>query len=257
MKIAILFESSHSGGGSFTHSLNTSLDLIKFLGKKNEFIIYTHLKENLKIFKKYNISAKLYKHSLLDKVIITLSVFNFFRNLFTILNIKLSIEIKIKNNEFDIIFFPVLSKTVFSLKKIKYVSTLLDLEHFQHSIFPEITKKDYEYREKMYFYSLPRSLLIITSCESIKEDLCRHYKIDKEKVIVIPYTPGRFFKNKNNKFKKNLIKKYSNNKNYFFYPAQIWGHKNHIVILKAALLLQRKGYKISFIFLKMICSVII
>ncbi len=248
MKIAILFESSQSGGGAFTHSLNTSLDLIKYLDKKYEFVIYTHLKENLKIFKKHNISAKLYNHSFLDKFIITLSIFNFFRSLFTILNLKLSIEKTIENNRFDTIFLPVLSRTVFCLKKIKYISTLLDLEHFQHSIFPEITKKDYIFREKLYFHSLPKSLLIITSCESIKKNLCKHYNIDKNKVIVIPYTPGRFLKDKSKKSKKNLVKKYSNSKNYFFYPAQIWGHKNHIVILKAALILQKKGYNLSFIF---------
>ena len=248
MKIAILFESSQSGGGAFTHSLNASLDLITYLDKKYEFVIFTHLKENLKTFKKHNISAKLYKHSFLDKIIITLSFFSFFRNLFMILNLKLSIETNIENNKFDAIFLPVLSKTVFALKKVKYVSTLLDLEHFQHSIFPEITKKDYTFREKLYFHSLPKSLLVVTSCESIKKNLCKHYQIDKNKVVVIPYTPGRFIGDKAVRSNKNLVKKYTNNKNYFFYPAQIWGHKNHIVILKAALILQKKGYNLSFIF---------
>ena len=36
--------------------------------------------------------------------------------------------------------------------------------------------------------------------------------------------------------------------NYYFYPAQIWGHKNHISILKAAKILEKKGYNINFVF---------
>jgi len=35
MKIAILFESLPSGGGAFTHSLNATLDLIRFFNRKN------------------------------------------------------------------------------------------------------------------------------------------------------------------------------------------------------------------------------
>ena len=67
------------------------------------------------------------------------------------------------------------------------MSTLLDLEHFKHSKFPEIKKKDFEYRENLFFYSLKRSELIITSCESIKKNILNHYKIKKKKIFVIPY----------------------------------------------------------------------
>ena len=58
MKIAILFETLPSGGGAFTHSLNTTLDLIKFLNKSNKFIVFTNSKENLKTFKKYKIKSE-------------------------------------------------------------------------------------------------------------------------------------------------------------------------------------------------------
>ena len=58
MKIAILFESLPSGGGAFTHSLNATLDLIRFLNRKNEFIVFTNSKENLKTFKNYKIKSE-------------------------------------------------------------------------------------------------------------------------------------------------------------------------------------------------------
>ncbi len=235
MKIAILFESLPSGGGAFTHSLNTTLDLIKFLNKSNKFIVFTNSKENLKTFKKYKIKSEYFHHSFFDKLYILLSTIKLFRFILELLNIQISLEKKITKQNFDFVFFPVLSNTVFSLKKIRFISTLLDLEHFKHSIFPEITKKEYAYREKLHFYSLPKSFLIITSYPSIKKELCKHYNINKDKVIIIPYTPGRFKKIKNLKFKK-----YEKIKDYFFYPAQIWGHKNHIIILKAIKFLKEK-----------------
>ena len=148
MKIAILFESLPSGGGAFTHSLNATLDLIRFFNRKNEFVVFTNSKENLKTFENFNIKSEYFHHTFFDKLIIYLSTLKFFRFIFQFLNIQIYLEKKIINQSFNLIFFPVLSSTIFSLKKVKFVSTLLDLEHFKHSIFPEITTKDYEYREK-------------------------------------------------------------------------------------------------------------
>ena len=49
MKISILLETNSSGGGSFTHSVNTCLDLKRFCGTKNEIIVYTQFKQSFEI----------------------------------------------------------------------------------------------------------------------------------------------------------------------------------------------------------------
>jgi len=246
MKIAILLETNSSGGGSFTHSVNTCLDLKRSCKKKEEIIVYTQFKNSFEILKKLKIPVKFFSHSFFDKILLKISVFKFFRIFTNILNIKTTIEKTIIKNKSDLIFFPVLSDTVFCLKKMKFISTLLDLEHFKHSKFPEITKKEFKYRENLYFYSLRRSVLIITSCESIKRNLCNHYKINKKKVFIIPYTPSNLFVE--TKLKREFLEKYKKIKNYFFYPAQIWGHKNHITILKAVKILNRKNKVINLVF---------
>jgi glycosyltransferase involved in cell wall biosynthesis len=246
MKISILLETNSSGGGSFTHSVNTCLDLKRSSWKKNNIVVYTQFRQSFKILKNLKIPVKLFSHTFLDKLLLKLSLFKFFRCLTSLINIKLSIEKTIIENKSDLIFFPVLSNTVFCLKKMKFISTLLDLEHFKHSTFPEITKKEFNYRENLYFYSLKRSKLIITSCESIKKNLCRHYKISEKKVFVIPYTPSNLFIKK--KLNKEFLNKYKKIKNYFFYPAQIWGHKNHLVILKAVKILNKKSIYVNLVF---------
>ena len=175
-----------------------------------------------------------------------LSINSFFRFLTSILNIKISLEDKLNNDSIDLTYFPVISNTVFSFKKINFISTFLDLEHFKHSIFPEISKNEFYKRENLYFYALKRSLLITVSHKIIKEKVSSHYKILRNKIIVIPYTPSNLFQN--NKNIKSIKKKFKNIKNYFFYPAQIWGHKNHISILEAAKILQKKKYDVNFVF---------
>ncbi len=247
MNIAVLLESNYFGGGSFSHSVNACLDLIRYIGKHNNIVVYTSYKKNFRILNELKIPVIFFSYSLLDKIVIKFSRIKLFR--FFCFNYKITLENKLLNNNIEILYFPVLSDVVFSLKKIKFISTLLDLCHFQHSIFPEISKKDFLYRENLYFYSLKRSLLVITSCESLKKKISKHYNILPNRVIVIPYTPSYLFRENYGSKKKFLIlKKYKFLKKFFFYPAQIWGHKNHIVVLKAAQIIKKKGYNINFVF---------
>ena len=244
MKIAILLETSFSGGGSFTHSINASQNIKKHL-KNHEVKVYTNIKKNFQILNKLNLNTILFKFNLFDKIILKLSIFKLFRSIIKFLNIKTSLEKNLINNGTDIVYFPVLSNTVFSLKNINFFSTFLDLEHFRHSIFPEIDKYEFERREKLYFYALKRSYLITVSHKIIKKKMCKHYGLNSKKVIIIPYSPSSLFKKSK---KLNHVKKLKNIKNYFFYPAQIWGHKNHISIIKAAYLLKKFNKNINFIF---------
>ncbi len=247
MKIAVLFETPYFGGGSFTHSINVCLDLKRFINNNKKIIIYTNFEKNYQIIKKLGLPVILFNYSFIDKVILKLSFYKFFRLLFNFFHLNISLEKKLISNNIDLIYFPVISHSIFSIKKIKYVTTLLDLEHFKHSIYPEISKEEFLYREKLYFYCLPKSKLIITSYDSIKKNISNKYNISEKKIFVIPFTPGRLFnsRKKNHLKVKKELKSFNN---YYFYPAQIWGHKNHISILKAAKILEKKGYNINFVF---------
>ncbi len=242
MKLAILLETNYSGGGCFTHSINTCLEFKKYLKKNNDFIIYTQIEENFKILKKLNLPVKLFKNNFIDKILINLTQFFILRLFFKSLNIKLSIEKKFINEQVDFIFFPVESKTIYCIREIKFIFSLLDLEHKKHSIYPEINAADHARRDKLYKYCLKNSAVVVTSHHEIKNRIIHFYKTSKDKIIVIPYTQNNFFKRYEKS--KDKIKQ----KKYFFYPAQIWGHKNHILILKAAKILQEKGIKVTFVF---------
>lgn len=247
MKIAILLETGYAGGGCFTHSINSSLEMIKYFNSKDKIIVYTQIERNVKILKDLKIPVIFFKNSFLDKILINILAISFFRFFLSFFNFQISLEKILIKEKTDFIFFPVESKTIYSLKKIRFIFSLLDLEHWKHSIYPEITKNDYQRREDLYFYSLEKSSLVVTNHDEIKKKICNYYKTNKAKITVIPYTQNNIFKKKQNK-KKHFLKKYQSINNYFFYPAQIWGHKNHITIIKAAKILKTKNYKVNFIF---------
>ncbi len=247
MKIAVLLETNHKGGGGpYVHSVNTCINLKKYCGKKNDIVVYTQFLGTFRELEKLKIPVIFFSYSFIDKILLKLSSIKFFRYLTNIFNIKTSLENIVLEDKNDLIIFPVLSNLVFCLKKIKFISSILDLEHFKHSIFPEIDIKEFRSRENIYLYSVKYSQLIITSCESIKKDICKYYHANKEKVFVIPYTPSVFEKKK--KPNKEFINKFKKIKNYFFYPARIFGHKNHISILRAAKILNRKNIKLNLVF---------
>ncbi len=247
MKIAILLETNYTGGGGpYVHSINTCIDLKKYCSKSNNIMVYTQFLGTFRALRELKIPVKLFSYSFLDKVLLKISSLKVLRCLTTIINIKTSLEKSLLKNKNDLIIFPVISNLIFCLKKIRFISSILDLEHFKHSTFPEIDKKEFKNRENIYFYAVKKSKLIITSCENIKKNIHKHYMVKKEKVFVIPYTPNSFEKKKKPSIE--FINKFKKIKNYFFYPARIFGHKNHIVLLKAVKILNKKNIKVNLVF---------
>ena len=76
----------------------------------------------------------------------------------------------------------------------------------------------------MYKLTIENSTVIQASTDFIKEDIKKNYpKIKKSKISVINEGTSKKFKFKNFNFKNDFI----------FFPAQLWPHKNHIVVLNA------------------------
>jgi len=247
MKIGILLETPSSNGGSFSNSINIILDLLKNVKNVHSIIVYTHLTENYKILKKLNIPCKLFKYNLWDKILRTLSKFRIVRFFFLYFKLELSVEIFFIKEKTDLIYFPTLSNTLYFLKKVRFIATILDLVHLNYSSFPEISYKEYKLREDLHFCVARNSFLIITSCQTLKDQISERYKISSDKIIIIPYLPCKLFRKSilNNNFYK---KKYEKFNKYIFYPAQIWSHKNHITILKANKILKKNKINVQFIF---------
>ena len=204
MKVGILFNVTQDKGGVFQYTMS----LIKSLSKNeliDELIIYTNNKfltfENIKVvyIKNYNLFFLLS---------IVLGILNIFP--------------KLLFKSLDIVIAPAYSPILF-LSKTKFIFTLHDLQEFY---YPEYFKKTVLiWRYFIYTRLTKLAFKIITESNHVKQDIVKHYKEAKNKVIVIESPPY---------FKKNFIIKESPYKfPYIFFPAQFWKHKNHIRIVEA------------------------
>jgi glycosyltransferase involved in cell wall biosynthesis len=134
-------------------------------------------------------------------------------------------------NKIELIWFVTV---VFEPINIPYISTVWDLQHRLQPFFPEVSVSGWtwEAREEFYRHVLPKATYILTGTKEGKKDIQRFYGISEEKVKVIPL-PTPSFSLANHKYSNNAILKYRNVvlKDYIFYPAQFWPHKNHIALL--------------------------
>jgi glycosyltransferase involved in cell wall biosynthesis len=124
-----------------------------------------------------------------------------------------------------------------SLRKLRKVFWIAD---FQHKYLPhffsaeEIRARDEDFQRMA---DLPDALVL--SSQDAKADYNKFYPANRNIVRVIPFAsclpPFAHLDT------DALMKKYGIKTRYFISPNQFWAHKNHMVILKAALLLRKRG----------------
>lgn len=82
---------------------------------------------------------------------------------------------------------------------------------------------------------LQQAFAIFAESETSKNDLIRIEKIYGKKIFVVPLMPGNVINVEiNEKDQANILMKWGLKKGeFYFYPAQFWGHKNHFSLVKA------------------------
>ena len=125
--------------------------------------------------------------------------------------------------------------------KIPYVLTIWDLQHRLQPYFPEVnSRREWATREHMFSSALRRATYVITGTQRGKTEIERFYQIAPERIKILSFpTPQISIKSVTKGF-SNIFVKYNIPKDYIFYPAQFWPHKNHIGLLLAIKLLRDK-----------------
>ncbi len=113
-----------------------------------------------------------------------------------------------------------------------YIIPVWDLQHRLQPYFPETSLSgQWESREKYYAKVLRRATVVITGTEVGKAEIENFYQVPKDRIKVIPFFTPRFISNPT--LTCDVLTKYSIPKQYLFYPAQFWPHKNHVGLLLA------------------------
>ncbi|MBT0895218.1 glycosyltransferase family 4 protein [Geobacter hydrogenophilus] len=244
MNIAVIIEHNIEIGGNFQHALS----IIKILNERScpeyNFKFFTTNQRNVDHFKQLGIelllitNVKQYKLSYIAKLVAS----KFIRN-DNMLSIQL--DILLNNYNIDLLYFISHSELALKVSRINYIFTVLDLCHRDHAEFPEVRRSgEFERREGLFQYVLPKAARIITDSEVGKANIVRRYNIDSDRIMVVPFFPAESILETAQKDVPlsfiDIKKKYNIPDKYIFYPAQFWAHKNHVYILHGLKILKEK-----------------
>ena len=132
----------------------------------------------------------------------------------------------------DVFYF---AAPIYAQTSLPYIFTVWDLGHRTTPYFPEMSSDDWGYREKMYSHMLPRATYIITANECGKKDILKYYNVDEDRIKTVPFPVTSLCRCMEKK------PDFYRDSDCFFYPAQFWPHKNHIVILEALKILKEES----------------
>ena len=141
----------------------------------------------------------------------------------------------------DFVIFPTMA---YEFVDVPFAITVWDLQHRLQPFFPEVSKEGWNWtvREKYYQRVLPRATYIITGTQEGKDEIKQFYGVHESRLYQLGHpTPAYVLDESIHEDKSILIKIHES---YIFYPAQFWPHKNHILLLKAMLILE-KQYKLK------------
>lgn len=242
MKIGIIFENEPTDGGAFTQSIASIKQFILANNNYFEIQIFTFEKKGCEYLQNIDLDVKFLKFSWFERLIKFVATKI---NLFSNRNVMPSfLENKLLKYDVNIVYFLSPSYRVFELKNLNYISTIFDLCHLDYPEFPEIRSTDeIFYREKLFKYTLSRSLLIVVNDDVLKHRITCLYGINENRIYSIPFD---LFKDDD--FEIISLDSSYLPERYIFYPAQFWPHKNHRRIIESIKILQNNSINISAIF---------
>lgn len=210
MRIGLVFKKKKWTGGSI-YLKNFSSIIKSHLNDKISLVLICNKKINHK-----NINNNFKKKIFYNNNIIS-NFINFFYP-FKINNIlnKNQCNIIFETNEF----------LGFFLKK-KIITWIPD---FQHKYYPNyFSFYSYLKRNISFWFKVKLREKILVSSLTAKKDCLKFYKVNSNKVSVVPFASNIYSKNL---YSKNLYlkKKYNINSFFFYIPNQFWQHKNHGLI---------------------------
>jgi hypothetical protein len=249
MTIGLIGEFDRKGGGSY----HQSKKIFEILSKFNDFNFkLLTINSQKKILKTSDDKKIYYEINFIDQLFFLFYSSKFIKSLLKKFNIKNRFEKFLKKNQIDLIFFLGCSRLSLFCNNIDYVTYIYEFHHLSRPDLPEYKEwSDFDFREELLDTNIRKSLSLIVDTQKKGKDLIKYYNCFEDKINVIPLTTNiTELEKKNQTHISNEILDYiKKNKEYYFYPAQYWSHKNHYYILCALQLLKKKyNQSIQFVF---------
>jgi len=142
----------------------------------------------------------------------------------------------VESQQFDVVHFPT---TVAYMTKLPSIYQPHDLQHLH---YPQFFPEHYvALRERETHSFCDRAAYVCVQTEWTKQDVIGHYGLAPEKVVVIPWgSVLDSYKVPSPEEIQIAIEKFDLPRQFFFYPAATWAHKNHETIFRALSILKSR-----------------
>jgi glycosyltransferase involved in cell wall biosynthesis len=222
-------------GGGYNQAINALHQISKICNHSNHKLkVFTNSIENFKFLDdEYRLIE--IKTKISDKWIAFTNYSKLAQYAQKKIRIRGNFESILEKNKIHLMYFVEPGPQCLYLEKINYILTVWDNAHRDYPEFPEV-RLNYAFieRENELRLTLPRAILVMCDSAELVERLSQRYSIDKSKLLAMPFTPfSERYKLESNIDISAIKKKYDIKRDYFFYPAQFWPHKNHIRIIEA------------------------
>jgi glycosyltransferase involved in cell wall biosynthesis len=137
------------------------------------------------------------------------------------------------------------------IRDIPYISTVWDLAHRIYPFFPELSLYgEFGRRDDMYRRYLQRASYVIARNQTGKDEVIAFYQVANDRVRIMNMPTPRFaLEGQAAPDPDSFFRRIGVNRDFLFYPAQLWPHKNHIVLLLMLEdLVKKQGENLQLIF---------
>jgi len=267
MRIGVYFTAGKRNGGVYQYSLGFLEALAK--NNQNEYVIITTSPDipakylHDKRFEVINLAGdsqakfektRTYLANVVGKYLGIIMSTLYRARLFFLVNLAIrytqrEILKTIDQARLDLLILPAGTDISYLVK----VPTIVAVHDLQHRLNPQYKEVSYggrwEYRENYYRRTCRQSLRILVDSEIGKEDVLSCYpKTDPNKIVILPFlTPPYLDPAIPSSYVKKTLKKYQIITPYIYYPAHFWSHKNHLTLVKALNILNKKNIQITLV----------
>lgn len=249
LKIIAVLDSVIAAGGGFNQALNAILQMQRICAKKYRFEVMTSHRENVAVLAKLGISATEFHYTFLDSLMEHFRLSMWWMSLQARLKLVSPFEKKLLGRECNLVYFVAPFEKSAILQRLNYISTVWDVCHRDAPEFPEIKKNDAFFRRERHLKNfLTSAVAVIVDADHSVATISERYGIDRSKLQPMPFGPSPIISEEYSAPLSLVLKKYDLKSGYFFYPAQLWAHKNHLRILQALSLLRQQGKEFYVVF---------
>ncbi len=134
---------------------------------------------------------------------------------------------------------------------IPYGTVVWDLAHRNWPCFPEVGDLSmWVWRQEHFALLVGRASIVYTGTNRGQRELEYYFQVATEHIRVLRYpTPSFAVAAADRPVRSDVLRHLDVPKDYLFYPAQFWAHKNHVVILEACKLIRdQTGWDLGIVF---------